>query len=60
MNRTCEVENCKVKAYFNFEGEKHGVRCAKHRIEGHINIYDKACAFETCKKRPLFNIIGQK
>ena len=60
MSRLCEIENCNVKAYFNFQGSVPGIRCGKHRLEGHINIYDKTCAIETCTKRPIFNLQGEK
>ena len=59
MSRCCEVEDCNVKAFFNFAREKPGVRCGKHRIDGQINIYNKTCAFKNCIKRPLFNIEGE-
>ena len=59
MSRCCEVEDCNVKAFFNFAGEKPGARCGKHRIDGQINIYNKTCAFDDCIKRPLFNIEGE-
>ena len=60
MSRICEIENCAIKAFFNFPDTKPGVRCAKHRIEGQINIYNKTCTFDECQKRPLYNIQGQK
>ena len=60
MSRLCEIENCNVKAYFNFQGSVPGIRCGKHRLEGHINIYDKTCAIEMCTKRPIFNLQGEK
>ena len=32
------------------------VRCATHREPGHVNLVNKRCAFEGCKKRPSFGI----
>ena len=60
MSRTCEVEDCNTKAFFNFLGTKPGVRCGKHRLKGQLNIYNKTCAFDDCLKRPLYNIEGEK
>ena len=60
MSRTCEVENCNVKAFFNFQGEKPGLRCGKHCLDNQIKIYNKSCAADDCLKRPLYNIEGEK
>ena len=60
MSRICEIENCNVKAFFNYEGVLPGIRCGTHRLEGQINIYNKTCAIETCTKRPIFNVKGEK
>ena len=59
MSRTCAFEDCETKAFFNFPGNKPGVMCGKHRLEGQINIYNKTCASEDCLKRPLYNMEGE-
>jgi hypothetical protein len=60
MSRSCEIENCNVKAFFNYQGLLPGIRCGTHRLDGQINIYNTTCAFETCNKRPIFNSEGEK
>jgi hypothetical protein len=39
--RTCEL--CQTRANFNFEGETLGIRCAKHKDIGMINVTSPKC-----------------
>ena len=32
----------------------------KFHFHNYINIYDKTCAIDTCTKRPIFNLQGEK
>ena len=59
MSRICEIENCNVKAFFNYEGVLPGIRCGTHRLEGQINIYNKTCAIEIAQK-DLFSMRKEK
>jgi hypothetical protein len=44
---------------FNFPGEKGGVYCSAHKLEGMIDIKHKRCLAPNCNKRPSFNYTGE-
>jgi hypothetical protein len=56
----CEFIECKTKARFNEEGEKYGKYCSVHIPDDKImvNVVDKQCADESCKKYASFNFEG--
>ena len=46
---------------FNFAGEKNGIYCSEHRLEGMVSvIIERRCGHDGCEKRPSFNIRGTK
>ena len=55
----CQVLECNTRAYFNFPKTQHGIRCASHRLDGMVNVYNKTCKYDACLKRPLFNFVGE-
>ena len=59
-SKCCEVEDCKTRPVFNFEGNKTGIFCFQHKQDGMINIKADICMFEGCKVHPSFNFEGQK
>ena len=52
-------EDCGIRANFNYENIKFGIRCSKHKEIGMIDIKHKKCQYTDCKKRPTFNIEGE-
>jgi hypothetical protein len=52
-------EDCGIRANFNYENIKFGIRCLKHKKIGMIDIKHKTCEIENCKKRPSFNNEGE-
>ena len=58
--RICIFENCNKRANFNLEGQKNGIYCSTHKLEGMINVLSKTCVFEGCRKQPVFNLEGKK
>jgi hypothetical protein len=49
---------CGIKAVFNYEGQKIGIKCSTHKEPTMIDIKNKKC--EICKtKRPNFNYEGE-
>ena len=57
---SCQIIDCNVRAYYNFPKTQPGIRCAAHRLETMINVYDRACREEGCLKRPLYNFPNKK
>jgi hypothetical protein len=43
----CIFENCKKRAYYNYETEEKPKFCSEHRLENMINMKSKKC-FENC------------
>ena len=54
----CKV--CGVKAIYNFEGEKEGISCSKHKDINMIDVKNKKCEYKSCKKKSSFNFEGEK
>ena len=58
-NRICIHEDCKIRAYFNKEGETKGIYCSPHKLEGMVNVITPTCIHEGCKKIPAYNQEGE-
>ena len=57
----CIHPDCNVKyANFNLPGVKPGIYCAKHKLDGMINVKSKTCQKEGCLKQPSYNTSGEK
>ena len=54
----CQI--CGIRAIYNFEGQKAGSYCNKHKEIGMINVKSKTCLRDGCNLRPNFNFEGQK
>ncbi len=55
LNNRCET--CGIRAIYNFEGNKFGIRCSTHRDIGMINVKDRKC--QCGKHRSTFNFEDQ-
>lgn len=57
----CLYRGCSCKApSFNVEGEKKGSYCAKHKLEGMVDVKNKRCAEPGCTKQPHYNFGGER
>jgi hypothetical protein len=54
-NEQCEHEGCTKQASFNNAREKARRFCAAHKLDGMVNVKDKACEHDSCTKHPNFN-----
>ena len=54
-----KCKTCGIHAVFNFQGEKIGVFCAKHREPNMVDIKHKTCKEVNCSKRPTYNFKGE-
>jgi hypothetical protein len=55
----CIHPNCKVRSYFNIEGEIKPLYCGKHKLENMVNVISKTCIHLGCKVRANFNTEGE-
>jgi hypothetical protein len=53
----CKEKGCKIRPYFNTEGETKALYCSTHKRDGMVDVKNKTCL--DCKKRPTFNIEGE-
>jgi hypothetical protein len=56
----CIFEGCKKQPFFNYENEKKGLYCKKHKCDNMIDVKHQTCIYDNCKTRPIFNIQGSK
>jgi hypothetical protein len=54
----CIYDGCNNWTGYNFEGLK-AQYCSVHKKEGMVNVKDKTCIHEGCRKRPTFNTEGE-
>ena len=47
-DKTCNHEGCKTIPSYNVEGEKTGLYCSVHKLEGMIDVKNKTCNHEWC------------
>ena len=52
-------EECSIRANFNFEAYTFGIRCAKHKEIGMVDVKHKTCEHEGCKTLPTYNKEGE-
>ncbi len=60
QKKYCIESICFKRANFNFIGEKKGLYCSEHRIDGMIDVKHKICIHEGCNIQPFFNVKGEK
>ena len=56
----CIYEGCKVFGSYNIDGEKKGLYCLIHKLDGMVNVKRPSCIYEGCKKQPFYNYNGEK
>jgi hypothetical protein len=56
----CIHAKCEIIASFNIIGKKRPLYCAKHKLDGMINVIIKPCKETNCKTQPVYNMIGEK
>ena len=56
----CEIIDCNTRAFFNYPKVQPGKRCASHRLNGMVNVYNKTCHQTQCLRRPLYNFPNEK
>jgi len=59
-NRACIIENCNIRANFNYENETKGLYCKEHKQNTMINVKDPTCAKEECNIQPCYNYSSEK
>lgn len=59
MKRKCEHLNCQRGTSFGKAGQK-AVRCAKHKLDGMINVVSRKCAKLGCDKGPSYGEPGER
>jgi hypothetical protein len=59
-HKKCLEINCNISPYFNYENEKIGIYCSKHKKDNMVDLNSKRCLEDNCKLRPLFNYENKK
>jgi hypothetical protein len=57
--KNASAENCTKQPTFNFQEKTVGVRCAKHKLDGMIDVVHKKCSVKGCMSRPSYNFQGK-
>jgi hypothetical protein len=55
LSNTCIHDGCKTIPTFNMSGEKKGLYCFAHKLDGMMDVKNKTCIHPECKTRPIFN-----
>ncbi len=55
----CIHDRCKTKPVFNIAGEKKGLYCFAHKLDGMMDVKNKTCVHQGCKTRPSYNNAGE-
>ena len=55
----CKEKDCKLHPNFNYEGEKSGLYCSKHKKDM-IDVVSRKCKEKDCNFFPSFNYVGEK
>jgi hypothetical protein len=56
----CIHEGCKVQSVYNKEGERKGLYCSTHKLDGMVDVHSKRCIHKGCKVRPNYNKEGER
>jgi hypothetical protein len=51
----CKRDGCKTRPCYNNDGETKALYCAKHKLEGMVDVKSKTCIYDECKVRPAYN-----
>lgn len=57
--KKCEFKDCPATARFNFEGQRSGKFCGKHKKANMINLAIRLCGHAGCKLAANFNMHGE-
>lgn len=60
MPAKCKNDNCTSRPSFNFQGEKQGVYCKQHVLDGMVDIRSIRCKEDGCDIQPAFNFMKVK
>jgi hypothetical protein len=60
LSNNCIHEGCKIQPNYNNEGEKKGLYCVKHKLEGMVNVKSHICITEGCNIQSSYNNEGLK
>ena len=52
-------EECGIRASYNYEGIKFGIRCSEHKLVRMVDVKSKTCEHEGCRKQPVYNNEGE-
>mmetsp|Transcript_44339 Transcript_44339/g.64868 ORF Transcript_44339/g.64868 Transcript_44339/m.64868 type:complete len:329 (+) Transcript_44339:66-1052(+) len=55
----CKHQGCIKTASFSYAGQRRSF-CSTHKKEGMIDVYKPMCKDPECKKKPSFNMLGEK
>ena len=59
--RRCHYSQCDAGASYKFEGDsKSPAYCRQHALDGMVDVHNKRCAHDSCRKHPNFNVEGSK
>ena len=56
----CNFIGCNIRPNYNYKGEKKGIFCNSHKLDGMIDVINKICPYKDCKIRSNYNFEGQK
>jgi len=59
MPSRCLQDTCTTQPHFNYQCQTKPLYCAKHKIDGMINIVHKLCLHDGCATQPKYNYQGQ-
>ena len=54
-NKSCNFQDCVKQPSFNYDSIKLGLFCAKHKLDGMVNVIDKRCKYKDCTTIPSYN-----
>ena len=59
MPNRCNHAGCTSQPVFNIQGQKRGIFCSVHKLDGMVDVMTRRCEYAGCTTQPTFNIQGQ-
>ena len=59
VSQLCQYDGCKIRPFYNYEGEAKAIFCSTHKLKNMVNVKDKTCQHEGCNIIPNYNYKGQ-
>ena len=56
----CVREGCQTRANFGVPGTRKATHCAKHKLDGYVNVKKRTCAHKDCQTRAYFGVPGTR